>query len=97
MEARTDYCGWCGDRPCERLYLHNLRRYWKEHLAHVAMGIVVGALLTTGYHWAGMTIMATVWVRQGLEYHKRKDTPGIDLAYHLGGLMVGVALSVVTS
>ena len=40
--------------------------------------------------------MATVWVRQGLEYHKRKDTPGIDLAYHLGGLLVGVALAVVS-
>ena len=63
-------------------------------MVHALVGVVSGALLTTGYHWAGITIMGTVWVRQGLEYHKRKDTPGIDLAYHLGGLLVGVTLSV---
>ena len=97
VEARTDNCRRCQSCPCGQLYLHNLRQYWKEHIVHVLVGMVAGVLLTSGYHWAGTTIMATVWVRQGLEYHKRKDTPGIDLAYHLGGLLAGVALSVVSS
>ena len=34
--------------------------------------------------------MATVWVRQALEFQKRRDTPGIDLSYHLVGLIAGV-------
>jgi hypothetical protein len=35
--------------------------------------------------------MATAWVRQGLEFQKRRDTPGIDLSYHLAGLLAGVS------
>ncbi len=96
MEAGGEYCKWCGGWPCGRVYAHNLREYWKEHVAHGFVGLAAGVLLITGYHWAGIAIMATVWVRQGLEYHKRKDTPGIDLAYHLGGLLVGVAVAVVS-
>ena len=34
--------------------------------------------------------MGTVWVRQALEFQKRRDTPGIDLSYHLAGLVTGV-------
>ena len=37
----------------------------------------------------GAVIMGTVPVRQGLEFAKRKDTTGIDLAYHLTGLLGG--------
>ena len=46
------------------------------------MILVVGWVL-------GAVIMITVAVRQGLEFAKRKDTPGIDLAYHLTGLLGG--------
>ena len=94
VAAQAKYCEWCAGWPCERLYLHNLRQYWKEHLVHVLTGAGAGALLTSDYHWAGIAIMGTVWVRQGLEFQKRKDTPGIDLAYHLGGLVVGTILSI---
>ena len=66
MTANTQYCEWCEGWPCERLYLHNLRRYWKEHIVHVLVGAIAGALLTSDYHWAGIAIMGTVWVRQGL-------------------------------
>ena len=38
--------------------------------------------------------MGFVSARQGLEYAKRKDTPGIDMAYHLAGLLGGVGLGI---
>ena len=68
----------------------NLRRYWREHMVHVAVGATAGWLLTGGYPWAGGAIIATVWVRQSLEFQKCWDTPGIDLCYHLGGLIGGI-------
>ena len=71
-------------------YLANLRQYWREHLVHLGVGASAGLLLTTGDPWAGAVVMATVWVRQALEFQKRRDTPGIDLSYHLAGLIVGV-------
>ena len=71
-------------------YSANLRRYWREHLLHLAVGGVSGLLLTSGQPWAGAVVMATVWVRQALEFQKRRDTPGIDLSYHLAGLIAGV-------
>ena len=36
--------------------------------------------------------MATAWVRQALEFQKRCDTPGIDLSYHLAGLLAVVVM-----
>ena len=71
-------------------YSANLRRYWREHLAHLSVGCIAGLLLLTDAPWAGVVIIATVWVRQTLEFQKRRDTPGIDLAYHLAGLLLGV-------
>ena len=77
------------------MYRHNLRRYWKEQLTHAAVGALAGFLLASGHPWAGMGILALVIARQALEYAKRKDTPGIDLAYHLGGCLTGVAIGLV--
>ena len=73
-------------------YLDNFRRYWREHLVHLAVGGLSGWLLVSGQPWAGAVIMATVWVRQALEFQKRRDTPGIDLSYHLAGLVAGVCV-----
>ena len=79
------------------MYLKNFRQYWKEQLTHAAVGGVAGFLLVSGHPWAGMGILALVIARQGLEYAKRKDTPGIDLAYHLAGCVVGIGAGLVGS
>ena len=76
-------------------YVANLRQYWREHLLHLAVGAVSGALLLGSQPWAGAVIMATVWVRQALEFLKRRDTPGIDLSYHLAGLLAAVVAGTV--
>lgn len=75
-------------------YLANLRRYWPEHLLHLGVGGFAGALLVSDDPWAGAVIMGTVWGRQALEFQKRRDTPGIDLSYHLAGLIAGVFLNI---
>ena len=93
------------------MYWKNLKRYWKEQLIHVAVGVLTGWLLMHGHTEAGAVLMGTVWIRQGLEWGNRSliprivrgikgmydlepheyDTPGIDLAYHLTGLILGIA------
>ena len=72
------------------MYLENLRRYWREHCAHVAVGALIGWLGLDG-----LPLAALVCTRQGLEYLKRDDTPGMDLAYHVGGCAVGVVAGTV--
>ena len=74
------------------MYAENFKKHWSSQLAHVAVGMVAGILLTRGHPWAGFVLMGTVWTRQGLEFAKRKDTPGIDLAYHLIGLLAGIGI-----
>ena len=71
------------------MYWTNWKRYWKEHLVHISTGALAGWCLATGHPAAGAGILGMIWVRQSLEYMKRHDTPGIDLAYHLGGLVLG--------
>ena len=39
--------------------------------------------------------MAFVGIRQALEYLKRHDTPGIDMAYHMAGLLAGLLMGVI--
>ena len=48
------------------------------------------ALMDKG--WASLVLIGTVWKRQELEYQKRDDTPGVDLAYHIGGALLAVGL-----
>ena len=73
-----------------KLYIDNFKTYWKEHIIHMLVGAWAGYLAADLETAAlGVVIMITVAVRQGLEFAKRKDTPGIDLAYHLAGLLGG--------
>ena len=76
------------------MYRANLKRYWREQLIHVAVAAFAGWLLSRDEDpkpGAGATIMGLVAVRQGLEFAKRNDSVGIDLAYHMIGLLLGVA------
>ena len=43
----------------------------------------------------GATVAAYVIARQGLEFVKRRDTVGIDMAYHLAGLLIGIIMGLV--
>ena len=74
------------------MYLENFRKHPVEQLSHFAIGTFVGIMLTGGHTLAGLAIMAMICSRQGLEWAKRDDTPGIDLAVYLAGILVGVAL-----
>ena len=75
------------------MYLENLKRHWTSQLAHFLVGLLAGRLLTSR-RWAaaGAVLMGMVAVRQGLEFAKRKDTPGIDLSYHISGLVTGIGI-----
>ena len=64
------------------MYLANFKQYWKEHLAHIAVGLVIGLTFN-------IPLAMLVCKRQDLEFQKRADTPGIDLAYHVTGAAVG--------
>ena len=72
------------------MYRDNFKQYYREHLVHVGVGAFAGFLVMIGRPVAGLIIMFTVYVRQALEFAKRRDTPGVDLSYHLGGLLLGI-------
>ena len=74
------------------IYWANWKRYWKEQLTHVAVSAFAGWLASTGHPAPGAMIGAYVIARQGLEWAKRNDTVGIDLAYHLAGLIIGIVV-----
>ena len=68
-------------------YLANFRRYWAEHLIHLAVGAVSGSLLLSGEPWAGAVVMATVWVRQSLEFQKRSGGNSYGYPQPAGGIL----------
>ena len=74
------------------MYIENLREHWREHILHLGIGVLAGVLLTTGQPTAGGVLMGVVCARQALEFAKRRDTPGIDLAYYVAGLLVGIVI-----
>ena len=46
-------------------------------------------------HWGvclgvAFLLMGNVWKRQDLEFQKRNDTPGIDMAFYMVGLLMGI-------
>lgn len=77
-------------------YLVNLRRYWKEHIVHIAVGILIG-------YTQSVPLAILVAVRQGVasplklsndiaveDYPEHRDTPVIDLAYFVAGGVIGL-------
>ena len=74
------------------MYWRNWKRYWKEQLGHVAVSAFAGWLAGSGHHTPAAIIAGYVVSRQGLEFAKRRDTVGIDLAYHLAGLLIGIGV-----
>ena len=71
-------------------YIANLKLYWKEHLVHIGVGGLAGYLLMSGYVEVGFGVLVGCWVRQGLEFLKRDDTPGVDLGYIHGGKVAAI-------
>ena len=82
-------------KKVDGLLIGNLKQYWYFHVLHVLNGSIAGRLLMEGWEYAivGAVIAIAYMYRQGMEFLKRKDTPGIDLAYLNGGLIVGVLSS----
>ena len=70
--------------------LHNLRRYWKQHLLHVSIGIFAGVLLTNGYEVGGFALFLAQHIRQIGGFWQKKDSLSIDLFYCQGGLAGGL-------
>ena len=82
------------------MYRANFKRYWREHLAHVVVGFLIGLTFN-------IPLAMLVCTRQAMEYVRSRDvaqsrgvvragadTPGIDLAYHVGAATAGtVALA----
>ena len=76
------------------MYQENLKQYWPQHMLHFWNGFAAGWLVVNGHlSAAALAILATIWKRQELEFEKRNDTPGIDLAYVLAGLLAGTGFA----
>ena len=79
-------------------FRQNLKDHWNDHLAHLFVGGTAGWLAGSG-DWpqiaAAFLIMAVVGLRQTLEFLRRRDTPGYDLAYHLAALVALILYQVV--
>ena len=71
------------------MYKANFRQYWPQHMAHMAVGLLIGlaGLL-------GLPLAILVASRQALEYQAIHDTGYIDLAYHVGAAALGLAIHV---
>lgn len=74
------------------IYWENFKQYWKQHLCHVAIGFMAGYLTARDLPAIAFTIITWVAVRQSLEYFKRNDTPGIDMAWYMVGLLTGIVV-----
>ena len=71
-------------------YARNFKEFWKEHLfGHIPVGLLIGLTFN-------IALAMLVAKRQELEYEKRDDTPGIDMAYHVGAASAGAAISLGT-
>ena len=74
------------DNKHEFSYARNFKEFWKEHLfGHIPIGLLIGLTFN-------IPLAMLVAKRQELEYEKRDDTPGIDMAYHVGAASAGGAI-----
>ena len=73
----------------------NLRRYWREHLVHVAVGGLAGFLLTTDFMLAGISLTLAQHIRQLAGYWEKRDTLCYDLAVCQTGLFIGIVVGLV--
>ena len=70
----------------------NARRYWKEHAGHFlipAIAMAIAVLLTP----IAVAVPAFMCWRQYVEFLRRGDTPGIDLAYIIAGAFAGLLVA----
>ena len=93
----AEYCDrdGCGANGCQSKLRHNLRRYWKQHLLHVSIGALGGALMMTadgdiGQAFAGFAVFLAQHIRQLGGFWQKADTLSIDLLYCQGGLISGI-------
>lgn len=71
------------------------RRYWPSYLLHWIQGAAVPVLMVSITPvWVGISLLVTFIAYQALEYHKRKDTVGVDMGDFLLGLMLGIVFAV---
>ena len=74
------------DNKHEFSYVRNFKEFWKEHLfGHIPVGLLIGLTFN-------IPLAMLVAKRQELEYEKRDDTPGIDMAYHVGSVAAGIVI-----
>ena len=71
-------------------YWKNLKAYPIQHSSHFVVGFTAGRLAMEKYGDAALILVMLVIARQLVEYHKIGDTPHMDLAYHILGVVVGV-------
>ena len=87
-------------------YCRNFKlQYPVQQTLHVLIGALAGFCVTNApTAWldvTGWACIATafllagfVWVRQTVEFLEQKDTPGIDLAFYMAGLLAGIGAGV---
>ena len=87
------------------IYWKNFKQFKVQQTLHILIGMLAGFFATTApmlyvdLHWVASVgvafiLMGNVWKRQDLEYQKRDDTPGIDLAFYMVGLLIGIGFGI---
>ena len=87
------------------IYWNNFKQFPGEQTLHILIGVLAGFCVTTAptlylaVPWGAclgvaFLLMGNVWKRQDLEFQKRNDTPGIDLAFYMVGLLMGIGFGI---
>ena len=77
----------------------NWKKWWWAYSAHFATGAIAGAGLAYGGDVAPyfVIIPALVVCRQTVEFLRRNDTPGRDLAHHMTGFIIALCVVAATT